>query len=168
MRVREAQAHDIQQICKIAIETFSLACPPDTPASELKNYIDANFTASSFERILADERYLAKVIEKDEEVIGFSLLDFSAEAVNVPDADGIPELTRCYVSQLYHGSGAAQVLLSETLADIDSPVRLMVNDQNSRAIRFYERYGFKQKGETSFECGNDIHRDLVMVRATSS
>lgn len=64
----------------------------------------------------------------------------------------------------HHGTGAAQLLLTATLTGISDRIRLTVNDQNVRAIGFYQRNGFLTVGETSFQCGDDVHRDLVMVR----
>ncbi|MNG31055.1 putative acetyltransferase [compost metagenome] len=57
-----------------------------------------------------------------------------------------------------------QYLLTATLAVVSNRIRLTVNDQNARAIGFYQRNGFQTVGETSFQCGKDIQRDLVMVR----
>jgi ribosomal protein S18 acetylase RimI-like enzyme len=164
MHIRTATPADAGAISAIASETFSLACPPGTPAEELERYIDENLTAASFSDVLKAGDCDVRVLVDNLEVIGFSLVDPAPEALGMPEADSIPQLSRCYVRQNYHGTGAAQMLLSATLDKISVPIRLMVNDQNSRAIRFYTRNGFITVGETHFQCGEDIHRDLVMVR----
>jgi ribosomal protein S18 acetylase RimI-like enzyme len=167
MPVRSATLDDAHAISRIAAQTFSMACPPDTPAAELERYINENLTPTCFESALTQPSLRIWVMEHAGNVAGFSLIDCAPENLGISQADGIAELTRCYVAAEHHGSGAAQTLISATLAGISTPVRLTVNDQNSRAIRFYERNGFLTVGETTFQCGEDLHRDLVMVRAAT-
>ncbi|OON36534.1 GNAT family N-acetyltransferase [Izhakiella australiensis] len=164
MKVRAATSEDCETISKIAIDTFHLACPADTPPQELEHYIQGNLTPDCFYLALNTHRQRILVVETSGRVAGFSLVNHAAEDLGIAQADSIPELTRCYVAAAYHGSGAAQYLLTETLSTAPGPIRLTVNDQNRRAIRFYQRNGFQEVGETTFRCGDDIHRDLVMVR----
>lgn len=164
MHIRTATLADAEDISAIARETFALACPPDTPAVELQSYIDEHLTAVAFETILDTGRCEVRILRDDSKIIGFSLVDLAPDPLGIPDVDNVPELTRCYVRCDYHGTGAAQILLSATLDTLSTSVRLMVNDKNGRAIRFYTRNGFVPVGETHFECGADIHRDIVMLR----
>jgi ribosomal protein S18 acetylase RimI-like enzyme len=39
-----------------------------------------------------------------------------------------------------------------------------VNSQNARAIRFYEKSGFRRVGTKSFTLGNTVEHDFVMQR----
>jgi diamine N-acetyltransferase len=164
MNVRPAAMDDADAISVIATQTFHLACPPDTPEVELTRYAAENLTPECFRSALSRADLRLLVVENEQSILGFSLITASPENIDIPAADGIPELTRCYVSADQHGTGAAQLLISETLATVTSDIRLTVNDQNPRAIRFYQRNGFEQVGETTFVCGADLHRDLVMVR----
>ncbi len=43
-------------------------------------------------------------------------------------------------------------------------VWLTVWESNDRAIRFYQKYGFKEAGELTFVLGQDVQRDLYMQR----
>ena len=165
MQVRIAMPDDAAAISHIAAQTFAMACPANTPREELAHYIRENLTPECFLSALADPGKNALVLEQEGAVVGFSLITHTPERLGIALADGIPELTRCYVAAAQHGTGAAQFLLTATLAGVRGSIRLTVNDQNIRAIRFYERNGFERVGETTFECGEDMHRDLVMVRA---
>lgn len=164
MPVRPATLDDAHVISEIASHTFAMACPADTPEHELQRYISENLTPASFRVALTDPKQKVWVMEQPGGVVGFSLVNSRPEPLGIPVADDIPELTRCYVAADHHGTGAAQSLLSATLEAVTEPLRLTVNDQNPRAIRFYERNGFQTVGETTFQCGDDVHRDLVMVR----
>lgn len=163
MHVRCATSEDCDAISRIASATFALACPPDTPYDELESYTREHLTAACFRSVLENSAQELRVVEEGGQVVGFSLLDHQPEPLEIAAADGITELTRCYVEVGQHGRGIAQALLGATLAGAGR-VRLTVNDQNARAIAFYQRNGFRQVGETRFLCGTDIHRDLVMVR----
>ena len=64
------------------------------------------------------------------------------------------ELGPFYVSSHFHGSGAADTLMNGVIhearsAEIDR-LELLVDTENFRAIRFYERHGFK-KTATHFD-----------------
>lgn len=56
------------------------------------------------------------------------------------------ELHMLYVDKKYHGRGAAQQLMDVFLAwaSPGTPITLAVTSYNARAIRFYEKYGFKK------------------------
>jgi ribosomal protein S18 acetylase RimI-like enzyme len=41
---------------------------------------------------------------------------------------------------------------------------LGVNSQNARAIRFYEKSGFRKVGTKSFRLGSTVEHDFVMER----
>jgi ribosomal protein S18 acetylase RimI-like enzyme len=42
---------------------------------------------------------------------------------------------------------------------------LGVNSENARAIRFYEKSGFRRVGTKSFQLGTTVEHDFVMERA---
>lgn len=162
--IRAGQPGDADDLGAIAAQTFALACPANTPQVELQKYIDENLRPANFDALLANPACDIDVAEDDGKVIGFSLVSRAAETLGIQAADGIPELTRCYVLPAYHGTGLSQRLLMTALSRVSGPIRLMVNDQNEKARRFYARNGFAEVGATSFQCGDDIHRDLVLVR----
>jgi ribosomal protein S18 acetylase RimI-like enzyme len=41
---------------------------------------------------------------------------------------------------------------------------LGVNSENARAIRFYEKSGFRRVGTKSFQLGSTVEHDFVMER----
>lgn len=163
LQVRLATLEDAKSISDLAITTFPMACPVSTPAEDIKNYIADNLQVANFENILSSAKRKIHVLEVDGRIIGYSLLNLKPEPVGISQADGIPELTRCYLLAEFHGAGHAQELVKATLQTVSGGVRLLVNDENERAFKFYTRQGFSSVGETSFYVGKDKHRDLVMV-----
>ncbi|WP_025128078.1 GNAT family N-acetyltransferase [Pseudomonas sp. PH1b] len=164
LHLRPARVDDSPHLSRIARQTFALACPPDTPAAELQAFIRDHLQAEHFAALLETPLKQLRVLLQDRQIIGYSLISLRPEPLAIAEADGIAELTRCYLAAEHHGSGAAQYLLQQTLAQQPGPLRLTVSETNVRAIRFYQRNGFIKVGETLFQCGADPQRDWVMVR----
>jgi len=76
------------------------------------------------------------------------------------------EIERIYVLKPYLGKGMGNFLMDAALEIAykmkPSYVWLGVWEKNERAIRFYEKYGFKVFGSHLFSLGNDIQTDLLM------
>lgn len=160
---RVARPSDAEALSIIAGQTFALASPPDAGAPALQAYIDTQLQPEHFVLHLLNRRKRLRVLEHLGAVVGYSLVDSTPEVLGIAEADGLPELSRCYVLPEHHGHGGAQRLLDDTLAQVSGAIRLTVNEQNARAIRFYQRNGFNKVGEAVFECGPERHRDWVMV-----
>lgn len=105
-----------------------------------------------------DESQLLQRIAKDEQgnVIGI--------VVAHKDRSG-QYLKALYVDKLHHGTGIATELLDTSLEWFDGvqPVRLEVASYNDRAIRFYEKHGFKQV-EASDHIFGDTIPAINMIR----
>jgi ribosomal protein S18 acetylase RimI-like enzyme len=78
-----------------------------------------------------------------------------------------------YVRGTARGAGLADALL-EALVDHAAreveQIQLTVNAENARAIKFYERHGFRPIGRIprSLHVGERYYDDLLMLRAVSS
>lgn len=161
---RVARHSDADVLSTVASRTFALASPPDASPLALQAYIQAQLQPEHFCLLLDNLSKRLRVLEHLGQVVGYSLLDSAPDELGIASVDGLPELSRCYVLPEQHGAGAAQCLLDDTLALVCGAVRLTVNEQNARAIRFYQRNGFCKVGEAFFECGPELHRDWVMVK----
>ncbi|MGJ1749370.1 GNAT family N-acetyltransferase [Clavibacter sepedonicus] len=89
------------------------------------------------------------------------------------------ELSKVYVEAGSHGVGVARPLMAETLRvarelagerglDGEAGIWLGVNEHNSRAIRFYERSGFRIVGTRSFRLSDAVETDHVMEQALAA
>jgi ribosomal protein S18 acetylase RimI-like enzyme len=78
-----------------------------------------------------------------------------------------------YVRDSARGTGLADALMSALLehaSHIVEQVQLVVNAENARAIKFYERHGFREIGRIprSLHVGDRYYDDLLMFRSVSS
>ena len=163
-RLRVAEPDDAPALSALAAQTLALACPASTPAAELASCIADQLQPVHFLQHLASDSKTLLVLEQAGAIVGYSLADRAPDPIGLAEADGMAELSRCYLQPELHGSGAAQRLLEATLALLPGPVRLTVSIENLRALGFYWRNGFATVGSTTFQCGKEQHQDLVMVR----
>jgi ribosomal protein S18 acetylase RimI-like enzyme len=171
--IRKATTDDAGPLAELAAVTFPLACPPSSSPEDIAAHVANTLSERHFRGYLADTDVTILVIDADGALRGYSLL------VNRPAADPdvasalkmLPslELSKCYVHPDHHGLGAAVELMHASLqaaAEAGAAgVWLGVNSQNARAIRFYEKSGFRKVGSKSFRLGSTVEHDFVLERA---
>ncbi|MCQ6272735.1 GNAT family N-acetyltransferase [Pseudarthrobacter sp. R1] len=171
--IRKATTDDAGALAALAAVTFPLACPPSSSPQDIAAHLANTLSERHFQAYLADPDVTILVIDTGGDLRGYSLL------VNRPAADPdvvsvleiLPsvELSKCYVHPEHHGLGAAAELMHASLkAAADAGGRgvwLGVNSQNARAIRFYEKSGFRKVGTKSFRLGSTVEHDFVLERA---
>lgn len=170
--IRTATADDAGRLAALAAVTFPLACPPGSSPADIAAHLANTLSEANFRAYLADPDITVLVIDAGGELRGYSLL--VGRATRDPDVAAVltelpcTELSKCYVHPNHHGLGAAAELMH---ASIDAAAAagarglwLGVNNQNARAVRFYEKSGFRQVGTKSFTLGNTVEHDFVMER----
>ena len=170
--IRKATADDAGRLTALAAVTFPLACPPSSSPEDIAAHLASTLSERHFQDYLADPDITVLVIDADGGLRGYSLL------VNRPAQDAdvasaltlLPsvELSKCYVHPEHHGLGAAAELMHASLeaaaAAGGAGIWLGVNSQNARAIRFYEKSGFRKVGSKSFRLGTTVEHDFVLER----
>ncbi|HJV98975.1 MAG TPA: GNAT family N-acetyltransferase [Arthrobacter sp.] len=171
--IRKATADDAGRLAALAAVTFPLACPPSSSPEDIATHLANTLGEGHFESYLADPDVTVLVIEADGALWGYSLLvNRPAQDPDVASALTLGpsvELSKCYVHPEHHGLGAAAELMHASLqaaaAAGGAGVWLGVNSQNARAIRFYEKSGFRKVGSKSFRLGTTVEHDFVLERA---
>ena len=169
---RQATTDDAGALAALAAVTFPLACPPSASPDDIAAHLAGTLSEQHFLEYLADPDVTILVLDSADGLRGYSLL------VNRPPADPdvssvlaltpSVELSKCYVHPGHHGLGAAAELMHASLqaaaATGAAGVWLGVNSQNARAIRFYEKSGFRKVGTKSFQLGTAVEHDFVLER----
>ncbi len=173
LMVRIAGVPDAGALAEVAAATFPLACPPGTKQLDIDDFIQANLSHVSFERYLADAARVLLLAEVGGRPVGYTMLvigepadpDVAAAITLRPTV----ELSKCYVVPEQHGGGIASVLIERSVEEAAARgvagVWLGVNQQNTRANRFYEKQGFRMVGTKRFRVGAEWHDDFVRERA---
>jgi len=83
------------------------------------------------------------------------------------------ELGAMYVRERARGTGLAdaliEALIDQAVNEVEQ-IKLLVNAENSRAIKVYERHGFRTIGKfpNSLRVGNRTYGELIMLRPVSA
>lgn len=167
--IRRAAHSDAATLHAIAAATFGLACPPDTAKADIDAFIATNLSIQAFGHYLLDPARTLFVAEQDGAGIGYTML--IAEDPTDPDVSSVVrsrptvELSKCYVLPGHHGGVVAAALVSASLDEAGwrgaKSIWLGVNQQNSRANRFYEKSGFVTVGTKRFRLGDRLEEDFV-------
>jgi ribosomal protein S18 acetylase RimI-like enzyme len=117
---------------------------------------------------IASPDMVTLLAERGEELIGFAQLRWG-EAPSFVGGNSLGEIQRMYVASHWHGKGVAQALMAACIeqgkvygSDV---VWLGVWERNHRAIAFYRKLGFVERGDHVFLLGHDRQRDIVMARS---
>jgi ribosomal protein S18 acetylase RimI-like enzyme len=171
--IRKAATDDAGPLAELAAVTFPLACPPSSSPEDIAAHLANTLTERHFQGYLIDPDITVLVIDADGRLRGYSLLVHRpAEDPEVTSALTFrpsTELSKCYVHPEHHGKGAAAELMQASLLSAAESgaagVWLGVNNENSRALRFYEKSGFRQVGTKTFRLGSTLEHDFVLERA---
>ena len=187
--IRIAELADAAALAELAAETFPLACPPSTTAEAIASFIAEHLSARRFTEYLADAARIVLIAEEpDDRLVGYTMLiggePGDAEVAAAVTARPTIELSKFYTRAAAHGTGVAGPLMAATLdaatldaatlepATLDAAsatgatgaasVWLGVNEENARAIRFYEKHGFVKVGRKHFRLGERLEHDWVL------
>ena len=127
-----------------------------------RRYLDA-MTLEKYERLAYRWRENVLIAKEGERVIGFCSYGKCRDD-DLPDAG---EITAIYVLAAYHGTGAGRVLMEAGLGELDYPrTAVWVLRENGRAVRIYEKLGFRFDGsEKEITLGTPVtERRMILQR----
>jgi ribosomal protein S18 acetylase RimI-like enzyme len=165
--IRPGTPQDDRLLAEIGAETFHDSFAADNTPEDMHAYISASFGPEQQALELADPQSKFLIAELNGEVVGYSHLKFEvAPHVNVGNRP--VEIARFYSRKQWIGKGVGARLMEKCLkeavaAECDA-IWLGVWEINSRAIAFYRKWGFCEAGKQTFQLGNDLQQDLLMVR----
>jgi GNAT superfamily N-acetyltransferase len=171
--IRSAVPADAAALAVVAAATFPLACPPHTTEEAKAEFIAAHLTETSFEGYLADPERALFLAEVDGEPVGYTMLVFGepydADVAAVITLRPTVELSKVYLLPGHHGAGVSAALMAASLQAAGARgavgIWLGVNEENTRANRFYEKSGFELVGRKKFLVGERWEDDFVRERA---
>ena len=163
MIIRRATPSDAATLASISLRTFVDTFAPHNTAADMESYTSVAFTEEKQRREIESEGSVTLLGEQDGDTIAYAQVRITPGAPH-----GDVELARFYVDQPLHGRGIAQTLMDavEAHARALGGTRLWLGvwEHNLRAIAFYRKCGFIQRGAQPFLLGTDLQTDLVMNR----
>src|ERR671919_1699669 len=125
---------------------------PHTPHEDLESYLKENFTCEKLFAYLSVKSAAALILEKSGQAIGYALR-YPGQAPNWLPPHSI-QLNRLYILEEWTGRRLGDVLMARCLDHVRhsgfGSIWLTAWENNGRAIRFYERWGFQKVGVYDF------------------
>jgi ribosomal protein S18 acetylase RimI-like enzyme len=148
---------------KIFLDTFAAQNGPDDIALHARRSYSVEIQRSELE----DSKLTYLIAEMDGKPAGFAMIgeprSESCEGLDTP-----VELFRFYVDKDWHGKGVAAPMMDacyeEARARGGRTICLSVWEHNPRAIRFYEKIGYRKAGTQPYLLGTDMQTDWLMMK----
>ena len=163
--IRKANQSDIELLQNIGRQTFF---EKFTENNSEENMLKYAAEAYRFEKTASEvnnpnsQFYLATL---NNQTVGYLKINFGDAQTELQDPQAL-ELERIYVLKEFQGKKIGQMLFEKILELAKesklSYVWLGVWEENSDAIKFYEKNGLKAFGKHIFMLGNDPQTDIMM------
>ena len=164
--IRRAASADALALAELGARTFTQAFGADNRPEDLAAHLDEAYGEAQQRQEIEDPGFVTLLAVDGERLLGFAQLRRHAAPSGVTLAD-CAELYRFYLDQEVHGMGVAQQLMAEVklAAKAMSCLNLWLGvwERNPRAIAFYAKCGFVDRGSKVFVVGADRQTDRVMV-----
>lgn len=169
--IRVARAGDAAPLAELAERTFRETFAPDNTDANLRLHCARTYGVAIQAAEIADPRCTTVVADDGSALVGYAQLRWGPSPACVV-ASRPAEIRRIYVDRPWQGRGVAQALMAAMLQRARDGgadrVWLGVWERNPRARAFYRRAGFTEAGDHAFRLGDEVQRDLVMVRDTGT
>lgn len=169
-RIRPAGESDAQTLADLGARTFYEAYIDMVSAEVLEPFIESAFDVDVIRAELEAPSVTFLIAEVDGAIAGYAMVD-RGDAPEPVTGHHPAELARIYVGEEWIGRGIGTELMRASLDHAERSgcdvVWLGVWEHNQRAIGFYEQWGFRTIGHTSFRLGDVLQTDILMERATT-
>jgi len=160
---------DIPLLSNLARTTILESHGHSAPAADMNNYIAEKYTEAVFEKELSDPNNIYHFIYYNDKAVGFSKIVFNCPYEG-STIQNITKLDRIYVLREFYDKKLGQQLFqfNVDLAKENNQAGMWLYTwiENTRAIRFYEKNGFKIIGSHDFHVSpthsNPNHHMLLL------
>lgn len=165
LSLREAELSDLATLLDVAQTSFVQAFTEGNKPENVQAYLSQAFTQVQLEKEWRNPASTFLLASLKGKLVGYTKVNLAAAQTDVQDPESL-EVARLYTLEEVWGKGVGQFLLDAALAFAKEKgktfVWLGVWEHNARAIRFYEKNGFKTFGSHPFPFGDEIQNDWLM------
>lgn len=162
---RACALSDKQQLRDIAEETYRDAFGAHNTQADMDEYVRNSFSLARMEEELKNPHSRFIYALQNGEVAGYIKLNFAPAQTELND-DTALEIERIYVLKHCQGQSIGQQLVNHAIQLAQAQrlqyIWLGVWEHNPRAIRFYQRNGFRRFSQHIFKIGQDEQLDYLM------
>lgn len=155
----KAEADDYQVLADIGKQSFIESHGSSASEEDINNYVSKTYREDIIREELNDPKNIYHIMYHDEQPAGYSKIIYNASHHNV-ELPNVTKLDRIYLLEKFHGLRSGYELLNFNIElsvkNNQSGMWLFVWKENHRAVRFYEKTGFKIIGSYDFKI-SDTH-----------
>ncbi|MDG2400979.1 MAG: GNAT family N-acetyltransferase [Akkermansiaceae bacterium] len=167
-QLRAPKAEDTPKLASLGRDTFIETFGPLYRKEDLDHFLEESYSDTVISAELSDPKLTHRVIEFKNELIAFIKVGPVHVPTKCPSPDAA-EIWQIYVRQAFLGKGFGNHLMNWALSHFQlikaSEIYVSVFSENSKAIRFYEKYGFKKIDEYDFLVGDQIDLEWIMCKS---
>lgn len=165
MTIRKVSLNDMEKLKEIGKLTFFETFASENSEENMKEYLEKGFSTEKLKVELSDENAEFYFAELNGKIIGYLKINTGKSQTENKNENAL-EIERIYVLKEFHGKKVGQILYEKAIELAKEKhvayIWLGVWEQNSRAIRFYEKNGFVPFDKHIFKLGNDEQTDIMM------
>ena len=160
---RDAVAEDADTLSALFAKTFTETFGHLYRPEDLSSFLSEQGPSRWSEQI-ADEAFAIRVVEHSGRAVGYLKLGPLKLPVEAPGSAA--ELHQLYLASEARGTGVAAELMAWAFVQARErgarDLYLSVFSENTRARRFYARYGFEEVGPYAFMVGEQADEDIIL------
>lgn len=165
--IRMATVRDAIALANLAEQTFRDTFADTNTAEDMELHCKNTYGLDIQLEEIKNPSIMTLVAEESSQLIAYAQVRW-ADVESCVSGSSPGEIHRLYVDRNWHGKGLALTLMDvclNTLKEHGSDVAwLGVWEHNPRAMAFYRKFGFEEVGDHVFSVGNDLQRDVIMMR----
>lgn len=165
LSIRQANTSDVKIICALGITTFYEAYFEQDNSGDLADYVLESFDQVQIEAEINNADSTFFIAELNGKAVGYAKLRENSKVDCLKNEIAI-ELHRIYILERAKGKGVGRELMNRCFETARAKgykmLWLGVWEQNSSALKFYEKIGFVKVGELQFPYGNAVGTNFVM------
>lgn len=165
VKIIECGLMHLDALVNLSWITFQQTYENFNQAENFAQYLEANFSTEKIKAELENPASQYFLAQDEDNVIGYLKTNLAPAQTDLNDPLSL-EIERIYVLKSHHGKNIGKLL-------VDCAVEVAIKHQlqyiwlgvwekNTRAIRFYEKQGFRKFGTHIFQLGDDPQEDYLM------
>jgi ribosomal protein S18 acetylase RimI-like enzyme len=151
--INKATIKDARALSKLSVAAFLPAHGHSASEEVINSYITDNFSEENFIKELSSSDFQYHLIYYKDELAGFSKVIFNYQNEFVTDIN-VTKMERLYLLEKFYNLGLGKELLNFNIAlakrNKQAGIWVFVWIENTKAITFYKKNGFKKVGNSDF------------------
>ncbi|KAI5458698.1 acyl-CoA N-acyltransferase [Mariannaea sp. PMI_226] len=170
IQIRIAKLSDVAGISEMGLRVFTATFGHSVAPHELAAYLEETYTVEAITKDIYDTtKDVIVATNSENRIVGFAYLTRGTTEPCLVGVEKTVELQRIYVDLSTHSQGVGS-LLSSTIDQMAREqgfknIWLGVWEENKKAIRAYQKWGYRQVGDHDFALGSVIQRDEIMLKS---